>query len=514
MDDILLYANSHPEIEEIVVIESINSSRTLPFDICRGMKVKRMTVCVPTKRFEKEIEENQETFHQIEPQYEPDEFEIITQKQLCDYQKKHGCMALVFDMLMNNEDIIRLRHLAPEFLIGILDTHLMNAYDIWEAYRNKTERIYIVSVENADEKREVLRWDKRKESDIELSVIFPMYKVEAYLPQCIESVTAWKADYIEYLFVDDGSPDHCADIVRAYAQKDSRIKLLQKENGGCASARQYGLDRARGRYVGFIDPDDFIDESMFRKLLCRAMIGGYEISYCGYKELYEENGEVKEIDDLLGWPYSEGTTDPNKINELIAYRRIAIWRGIYLKSMIDRNKIHFYEDVRRFDDLPFKCETFSKARSVVSVQEYLYYYRMSRPGQDVSANDERLYTHFLIFQYLDEFFKKTNQKKQMDYLEVVKIQTHRWALEKIKPELVVEYCQQAKKDLLSNFSFIQASGIVRRYCSKKDWLYYIAICTKCVLLIKWLVNRGSHANKDAVRFAKGMSRICETELSK
>ena len=129
-----------------------------------------------------------------------------------------------------------------------------------------------------DKEPQILEWIKNKNSDIELSVIFPMYNVAAYLDQCISSVTAWKAPYIEFLFVNDGSPDNSREIVLKWAEKDSRIKLLDKPNGGCASARQFGLERAQGSYIGFIDPDDFIDESMFRKLLRSAMTGSYDIT--------------------------------------------------------------------------------------------------------------------------------------------------------------------------------------------------------------------------------------------
>ena len=71
---------------------------------------------------------------------------------------------------------------------------------------------------------------------------------------------------------------------------------MDKPNGGCASARQYGLDKARGKYIGFIDPDDYIDESMFRKLLRAAMMGSYDISYCGYNEYYENTKEIRKVE--------------------------------------------------------------------------------------------------------------------------------------------------------------------------------------------------------------------------
>ena len=191
--------------------------------------------------------------------------------------------------------------------------------------------------------------------------------------------------------------------------------------------------------------------------------------------MYEATGQTKEIPDALGWPYNEGTTEQVRINELIAYQRVAIWRGIYSKNMIDRSKIHFYTDIRRFDDLPFKVETLAKARSVVATPEYLYYYRMSRPGQDIAANDERLYVHFPIFKYLDAFIAKCSDRTQVDYLQAVKLQTHLYALRKLKPEFIDEYCRMAKEDLDANFSFTESCYVLKHLLGKKGLAYYIAL---------------------------------------
>ena len=190
-----------------------------------------------------------------------------------------------------------------------------------------------------------------------ISVIVPVYKVEKYLHRCLDSLTGQSFTDMEIICVDDGSPDNSREIVLDYAKKDARIKLLDKPNGGCASARQWGLDHAKGRYVGFIDPDDFIDESMYCKLLRAAMRGSYEISYCGYKEYYENNGKTMDAPDTLGAPYNTGCTEPRRIQELITYARVAIWRGIYKMEMLQKNNIHFYRlssvcDILRFCGRP------------------------------------------------------------------------------------------------------------------------------------------------------------------
>ena len=385
--------------------------------------------------------------------------------------------ALLCKALKSGNEILSLAELQPTYLYGQIPEDGMSSFEIWEVFRKFCKHIQLITLRQERE-RQVLDWEKNSESNIELSVVFPMYNVEKYLDQCIQSVTAWKADYVEFLFVNDGSPDNSREVVLRYAAQDARVKLLDKPNGGCASARQWGLDRAKGRYVGFIDPDDFIDESMFRKLLRAAMVGSYDISYCGHNEYYESTGTSAPVGDLLGEPYCYGVTDVHKIQELIAWRRIAIWRGIYKMDMIRKNHIHFYTEIRRFDDLPFFIETTAAARSIVSVNEHLYYYRLDRPGQDVSADDQRLYVHFPIFAHLNDSIAGKKDAKLTDMLQVSKVGTHRYALEKLRPEFIKEYADQAREDLKTTGTFWRSHFLIRQMSGREHAKFYWAIMTQ------------------------------------
>lgn len=482
MNNIVAYLMSKPEIHHVVLIAGKESSPWLLRDICSNRDLDSLVYYCADKD-NKVLTEAISCVTGIDHRKMPDYFSVRNYEEFSSYHPENPDFALVYDSLDDFDSLLGWVDIKPKYLCGIARANKTTAFEIWEAYRKTCKQMYLVTWEPGRPEK-VLNWTKQDDCDIELSIIFPMYKVADYLPQCINSVTAWKAEYVEYLFVDDGSPDNCADIVRIAAKNDPRVKLLQKQNGGCASARQYGLDRAKGRYIGFIDPDDFIDESMYRKLLSSAMNGTYEISYCGYNELYEETGGTRKIADLLGEPYCSGTTDPAAIKELIPYLRVAIWRGIYSADMIQKNGIHFYTDLRRFDDLPLKFEVLSVAKSVVSVPEHLYYYRLARPGQDVSANDERLYVHFSIFEHLDEFVNKKGSKELIRMLQIVKLHTHKYALLKIKKQYIKEYLKQARKDLISNMSLIQLILVYRKAVSRQDKVFFWAI----YLRSKWLIN--------------------------
>ena len=212
----------------------------------------------------------------------------------------------LFDCLPQN-----VRHAA-----GVVNDEFTAPFAVWERFRESAASVDVISYEHGVPAR-ALRWT-RPESGVELSVIFPVYNVAPYLEKCIRTVTEWQAPYVEFLFVDDGSPDNSSEIIESYAARDPRIRLIHKENGGCASARQKGLEEARGRYIGFIDPDDFVDPSLFRKLLQAAMVGSYEIAFAGYNEYYESTGTSQPVEEpVLGDPYCYGVTDPKAIVDLI-----------------------------------------------------------------------------------------------------------------------------------------------------------------------------------------------------
>ncbi|MBA1325633.1 glycosyltransferase [Enterococcus faecium] len=111
-----------------------------------------------------------------------------------------------------------------------------------------------------------------------MSIIVPVYKVEKYLRKCVDSILAQTFTDFEVILVDDGSPDNSGKICDEYAEKDNRVRVIHKENGGLSSARNAGIDVARGKYLGFVDSDDYIDEDMYEILYENLKIHDADIS--------------------------------------------------------------------------------------------------------------------------------------------------------------------------------------------------------------------------------------------
>lgn len=134
-----------------------------------------------------------------------------------------------------------------------------------------------------------------------ISVIIPVYKAEAYLDECIQSVVDQTYSNLDIILVDDGSPDRCPQICDAWAEKDARIRVIHKPNGGAASARNAGLNIADGEYIGFVDSDDIIAANMYECLLHALELCSVGIADCGICHISED-----------GEPLDNGCKYPNK----------------------------------------------------------------------------------------------------------------------------------------------------------------------------------------------------------
>lgn len=121
-----------------------------------------------------------------------------------------------------------------------------------------------------------------------LSIIVPIYNVEKYLLRCLDSIAAQTCGSFEAILIDDGSPDGCGHICDEYAAKDPRFTVIHQENRGVSAARNAGLRIAKGEYIGFVDPDDFIDPGMFAALLEAGARTGAEIVCCNWETVHDD----------------------------------------------------------------------------------------------------------------------------------------------------------------------------------------------------------------------------------
>ena len=206
---------------------------------------------------------------------------------------------------------------------------------------------------------------------MKLSIIVPVYQVEAYIDECITSILDQTFRDFELILVDDGSLDRCPAICDVYAQKDSRIRVIHQKNQGLSAARNTGLQAARGDYIGFVDSDDFIEASMYEKLLDNLEREKADISVCGRykvwgdKKIQEQKSNVYKVMDSAQALALMNTN-------VLGYFDVAAWDKIYKRSCF--KGIEFPEG-KLCEDWFVMYKLFFNAHRIVYDSIPLYNYR-------------------------------------------------------------------------------------------------------------------------------------------
>lgn len=204
----------------------------------------------------------------------------------------------------------------------------------------------------------------------EISIIMPVYNIEKYLPRCLESIIKQSFIDFELLAVDDGSLDSSLSVLKNYAAKDSRIKVIHQENGGASKARNNGLNHASGRFISFIDGDDFIECNFFEILYETLIKENTMICMCGFSCVDESGNEIDSI-------FSNNFV-PEKINGRQAVCQIGrnvtfgvVWNKLYRREIFD--DIRFTEGMT-FEDEMILHHIYGKVDKISCVRQNLYYY--------------------------------------------------------------------------------------------------------------------------------------------
>jgi glycosyltransferase involved in cell wall biosynthesis len=233
----------------------------------------------------------------------------------------------------------------------------------------------------------------------EVSIIVTAYNIERYIEECLDSVAAQTLSDIEVLVVDDGSSDTTPQKIVEFCDTDPRfIPVLLRENspGGVATAANAGLDRATARWVGFVDGDDYVEPTMFERLVNAAAACDADLAMCEYQEVVDGSGERRDPADAHRW--AELTASCYKLDvhtRRQVLRFIAVpWRKLYRRRLLEDNAIRFPVSDGFYEDNPFHWFSVISAGSIAVVPEVLCYHRVGRTGQTMAAADERLFQIF------------------------------------------------------------------------------------------------------------------------
>ena len=223
-----------------------------------------------------------------------------------------------------------------------------------------------------------------------ISVIVPVYNIEKYIARCIESLMNQTYKDLEIILVDDGSTNSAGEICDAYAQKDNRIKVIHRENGGLSAARNTGIDIATGEYISFIDGDDWIEDTMYEEMVQLAKEQLADLVVCRYRCIYKNH----ETDGSTG----QITVYEKPLSMLKQYLKEdeafliqhAAWNKLYHRELLGEER---FPEGKWYEDVVFSAKILSKVKKGIYLDHALYNYVCEREDSIMNAGmTERIFT--------------------------------------------------------------------------------------------------------------------------
>lgn len=221
-----------------------------------------------------------------------------------------------------------------------------------------------------------------------ISVIVPVYNVEKYLPACLDSLLAQTYPDFELLCINDGSPDGSQAILEQYAQKDSRVRVFCKENGGVSAARNFGLEQARGTYISFMDADDLVVPQYLERLLEEIKRKDAELMVCGFRSVSDPKMEQAQKEPVEKEEPLRCTLDTYQYGGRGSCSQCI--HVLYRRELLEA--LRFREDLYIGEDTLFFLQAFLRAGWFVYLPEKLYLYRVREDSSYKKAFTMRQYT--------------------------------------------------------------------------------------------------------------------------
>ena len=247
----------------------------------------------------------------------------------------------------------------------------------------------------------------------EVSIIVPVYQVEKYIRQCVDSILAQTFTDFELILVDDGSKDGSGQICDEYAAMDRRVKVIHKENGGLSDARNRGMDQAAGNYFMFIDSDDYIAPTMLECLYKNILIEDADLAICNFLYLFENDRKKDFSTSMKSEVLCAKEIFYNRKNERCYGIWTVAWNKLYKKEVFGKLRFRFG---KYHEDEFWANDIYQLDIKIVTIPECLYYYRQrdnsimgkksaARNLDIIEALQERIYIYLKKPEYADQAYK-------------------------------------------------------------------------------------------------------------
>lgn len=238
-------------------------------------------------------------------------------------------------------------------------------------------------------------------AEVLISVIVPVYNAATFLEQCVASLLTQSMQEIEVIAVNDGSTDESAPILDRLAASDERLRVFHQPNKGVSAARNFGLSKARGQYIGFCDADDWMEADMLECLYCKIMQNNCEWAICNVvvEMKGQESKQRLQIADAI---IDVVNNRSPFVQDMMRFRYDnANWNKLYAASIIHKEQLRFAEDMHIWEDLLFNLQYLNYVRRVAVIGQAFYHYRVLETSlyntktQHLLSQFNLLFTHYL-----------------------------------------------------------------------------------------------------------------------
>lgn len=243
---------------------------------------------------------------------------------------------------------------------------------------------------------------------VDISIVVPIYNAEKTLNKCIESIINQTKNELEIILINDGSKDSSESIIKKY--KDTRIKYIKQENKGIGKTRNLGIKLATGKYIMFVDSDDYLEKNACKLLFDKAFSNSLDLVVCDF---YIEKGKAISEEKLIDFKTCNLKDLPNLVYDI----NLAPWNKLYKTEFLKENNIKFVETLK-YEDAPFVCEALDKAKKIGKVNKCLNYYVINEKSE-TTIRDEKVFDIIKIVGKIRNYFKdKSYMKETIDKLTV------------------------------------------------------------------------------------------------
>ena len=245
---------------------------------------------------------------------------------------------------------------------------------------------------------------------VDISIIVPIYNASKYLKKCLDSLVNQTKKELEFILINDGSTDDSESIIKSYS--DDRIKYYKRSNHGIGKTRNFGINNASGKYIMFLDSDDYLEENACEVLYKKIEKEKLDVVVCDF---YRVDSNYKEVEKIISFKNTKLKDNPN----LLLNINLAPWNKIYRSDLIKNNNIKFIEDLK-YEDAPFVALALLKSKKIGKVDKPLINYTI-HDSSETTLRDKRVFDIIKIVDIIRNYFKDDDWSREVVDTLTIKI---------------------------------------------------------------------------------------------